>query len=85
MQGGYYVRFRVGHSWLTHAFLTQGRTHPLSALDVSAHRHCDILLECVDFMALRQHCFNVNGMQYLFTNMVHKQVFRILKNNLTIS
>ena len=60
------ARLRLGHTRVTHSCLLQGEEQPQCVgcdAPFTAHH---FLLECGDFAQVRNNCFNVDNMKYLF-------------------
>ena len=71
-------RCRIGHSWLTHAFLLKGEPAPECIRCQSPLTIEHILLNCVDFMALRQQFYTANSMHELFTKVKQENILAFL-------
>ena len=73
------ARARIGHSYITHSYLLKGDPMP-----VCMTCYCDlivkhILIECVDFMEVRQKYFDVPDLKTLFKDVDPSQIFAFLK------
>ena len=75
------ARAHIGHSYMTHSsYLLEGDPIPecipcYCALTVLKH----ILIECVDFMEVRQKYFDVPDLKTLFKDVEPSQIFAFLK------
>ena len=71
-------RCRIGHSWLTHAFLLKGEPAPECIRCQSPLTIKHILLNCVDFMALRQQFCTANSTHEVFTKVKQENMLAFL-------
>ena len=69
---------RIGHLWLTHAFFLKGEPVPKCIGCQSPLTIKHILLNCVDFMALRQQFYTANSMHELFTKVKQEHILAFL-------
>jgi len=62
------TRARIGHTYLTHAYLLRGEQIPqcVPCNDIITVKH--ILIECIDYAHIRQTFFTEQDMKTLFTN-----------------
>ena len=61
-----FTRLRIGHSYLTHSFLLKGEPPPECIGCNARYTVKHILLECVDFLDVRNRYYNCDDMCHLF-------------------
>ena len=72
-------RCYIGHSWQTHIFLLTGDPPPECIGCQSPLTLKHTLLNCVDFMALRQQFYTANNMHDLFTKVKEENILAFLR------
>ena len=73
------ARAHIGHSYITHSYLLKGDPMPECIPCYCALTVKHILIECVDFMEVRQKYFDVPDLKTLFKDVDPSQIFAFLK------
>ena len=73
------ARCRIGHTRYTHSFLFQGEEPPecIPCAEPLSVKH--ILIDCVDFVPMRQRYYTVTSMRDLFDRITPNDIFDFLK------
>jgi hypothetical protein len=74
------ARCRIGHTRYTHSFLLQGEQPPecIPCAETLSVKH--ILIDCVDFVPMRQRHYTVTSMKDLFDRINPSSIFEFLLN-----